>query len=205
MTSSAPSADDLTRALSAVEELIAGVGDDQWSAPTPCTTWTVRELVNHLVGVNLVFAALVNGQSPPERGTDVLGEDPAGAYRDSSRAIRVAFAQPGVLKRSHQGPLGAATGAERLHVRIADLLVHGWDLAQATGQPTVLPADLSEQALAFTRTHLSTMPRTGRFDPAQPVADDASAIDRSPLTGAGVVIRRSAASRRQVVSPACAS
>lgn len=178
MTSPAPSVEDLTRALSAVDELIVGVGDDQWSAPTPCTDWTVRELVNHLVGVNLVFAALVNSQAPPERGTDVLGDDPAGAYRDSSRAIQAAFAQPGVLERSYQGPLGAATGAERLHVRIADLLAHGWDLAQATGQPAALPADLSEQALTFTRTQLSTMPRTGRFDPAQPVADDAPAIDR---------------------------
>lgn len=50
-------------------------------------------------------------------------------------AIRVAFAQPGVLQRSYQGPLGTLTGAERLHIRIADLLAHGWDLAQATGQP----------------------------------------------------------------------
>lgn len=83
MTSSAPSVDDLTRALSAVEELIAGVGDDQWSAPTPCTDWTVRELVNHLVGVNLVFAALLNDQTPPERGVDVLGDDPAGTYREA--------------------------------------------------------------------------------------------------------------------------
>lgn len=178
MSSSVPSVEDLTRALSAVEELIAGVGDDQWSAPTPCTDWTVRELVNHLVGVNLVFAALVNDQAPPERGADVLGDDPAGAYRHSSRAIQAAFAQPGVLARSYQGPLGAVTGAERLHIRIADLLAHGWDLAQATRQPAALPADLSEQALTFTRTQLSTMPRTGRFDPAQPVADDAPAIDR---------------------------
>jgi uncharacterized protein (TIGR03086 family) len=59
-------------------------------------------------------------------------------------------------------------------VRITDLLAHGWDLAQATDQPD----DLAEQALAFVRIQLATQPRTGRFQLAQPVADDAPPIDR---------------------------
>lgn len=92
--------------------------------------------------------------------------------------MQAAFEQPGVLERTYHGPLGAATGAERLHLRIADLLAHGWDLAQATGQPAELPEDSAEQALAFNRTQLFTMSRTGRFGPAQTVADDAPAIDR---------------------------
>jgi uncharacterized protein (TIGR03086 family) len=144
----------------------------------PCTDWTVRELVTHLVGVNRVMVALLNDQAPPKRGADPLGDDPAGAYRDSGMAVRTAFEQPGILERTNHSPLGSATGAERLHWRIADLLAHGWDLAQATDQPVELPDDLAEQALAFARTQLSTMPRTGRFDPAQTVADDAPAIDR---------------------------
>ncbi len=178
MTPPTPSVEQLTRALSAVGHLIAGIRDDQWSAPTPCTDWTVHDLVNHLVGVNLVFAALLRDQTPPERGADHLGDNPPGAYRDSGVAMQAAFELPGVLERTHHGPLGAATGAARLHVRIADLLTHGWDLAQATGQPAELPEDLAKQALAFTRTQLSTVPRTGRFGPAQTVADDAPAIDR---------------------------
>jgi hypothetical protein len=44
-------------------------------------------------------------------------------------------------------------------VRIADLLAHGWDRAQATGQPAQLPEDLAEQALAFVRIQLSTQSR----------------------------------------------
>lgn len=178
MTSPPPSVEQLSRALSAVGHLIAGIRDDQWSVPTPCTDWTVHDLVNHLVGVNLVFAALLSDQAPPERGTDCLGENPAGAYRDSGVAVQAAFDQPGVLERTYHGPLGAASGAERLHLRIADLLAHGWDLAQATGQAAELPEDLAEQALVFARVQLSTMPRTGRFSPAQTVADDAPAIDR---------------------------
>lgn len=177
-TAPPPSAEQLARALRSVGDLIGGIQPTQWSASTPCTDWTVRELVAHLVGMNLVFAALLSDQAPPERGADRLGDDPAGAYRDSAGAMQTAFDQPGVLERTFHGPLGAATGAERLHVRIYDLLAHGWDLAQATSQPHELPEDLTEQALTFVQAQLSTHPRTGRFGPAQPVSDDAPAIDR---------------------------
>ncbi len=177
MTSQAPSTDDLARALRDVGHLIAKVRHDQWIAPTPCTDWTVHDLVNHLVGMNLVFAALLSDQTPPERG-DRLHDDPLGAYHDSSAALQNAFEQPGVLERTYRGPLGTATGAERLQIRMYDLLAHGWDLAQATGQPADLPEELAEQALIFVRVQLASQPRAGRFGPAQTVAGDASAIDR---------------------------
>ncbi|MGH3692896.1 MAG: TIGR03086 family metal-binding protein [Pseudonocardiaceae bacterium] len=178
MTSPTPSVESLTEALRAVGDLISGIRDDQWSAPTPCTDWTVRDVIYHLVGINLVFVARLNDQVPPERGTDVLGDNPTGAYRDSGIAVRAVFEHPGVLERTYHSPLGAATGAELLHWRIADLLAHGWDLARATGQPAQLPEDLAEQALVFARVQLATQPRTGRFNSAQPVVDDAPAIDR---------------------------
>jgi uncharacterized protein (TIGR03086 family) len=170
--------DQLSRALSAVGDLIAGVREEQWSAPTPCTDWTVRELVNHLVGMNLVFASLLGDEAPPERGAERIGDDPLGAYRESGSLLTAAFDRPGVLGRIYQGPLGAATGADRLQIRLYDLLAHGWDLARATGQPGELPNDLAEQALAFARVQLATQPRRGRFDPAQGISDDAPAIDR---------------------------
>src|SRR6266496_368210 len=101
------------------------------SAPTPCTDWTVRQLVNHLIGMNRVFAALLADQPPPPRpSADHVEDDPAGAYRDSAAALRAAFGRPGVLERTYHGPLGTATGAERLQIRHYDLLAHGWDLAQ---------------------------------------------------------------------------
>src|SRR4051794_28904111 len=111
MNAPSPPVGQLDRALSAVGDLIAGVQDEQWSAPTPCSDWTVRELINHLVGMNRVFAALLREQAPPERGGDFLGDDPVGAYRDSATAMRAAFDQPEVLERTFHGPLGAATGA----------------------------------------------------------------------------------------------
>ncbi len=173
-----PYVEQLARALRSVGHLIGGIQHEQWTAPTPCTDWTVHDLVTHLVGMNLVFAALMSDQAPPQRGTDPLGDDPAGAYLDSGAAMQAAFDRPGVLKRTYEGPLGTATGAERVQIRIYDLLAHGWDLAHATDQRAELPEDLAEQALIFVRTQLSGQPRTGRFGVAQPVSDDAPSIDR---------------------------
>src|SRR5437764_9791566 len=53
-----PSFEDLGRALAAVGSLIDEIRPEQWSAATPCTEWTVRNLVTHLVGANLIFAAI---------------------------------------------------------------------------------------------------------------------------------------------------
>ena len=169
----------LGRAFDAVAGLIGNIRAGQWSAPTPCADWTVRQVVNHLIGMNRVFAALLAGQPPPPRpSADHVEDDPAGAYRDSADALLAAFGRPGVLERTHHGPLGAATGAERLQIRLYDLLAHGWDLAQATGQPADLPDDLAEQSLAFARAQLTDQARPGRFGPAQTAAAQAPAIER---------------------------
>ncbi len=67
-----------------------------------------------------------------------------------------------------------------LHLRLVEALVHGWDLATATGQ--VVPRydeALLDQELAFTEAQLSNLPPGRRpFGPPQPVANDAPAIDR---------------------------
>jgi uncharacterized protein (TIGR03086 family) len=172
------SVEDLARACEAVGDLIAEIRPEQWKAPTPCTEWNVRDVVNHLVGMDRVFAALIEGGPMPERGADRLGDDPVGAGRASSASLQAAFSRPGVLEQSYPGPLGSATGAERLQIRLYDLLAHGWDLAQATGIPARLPEDLAEQALAFVQVQLSRQSRTGRFAEPQPVEETAPAIDR---------------------------
>jgi uncharacterized protein (TIGR03086 family) len=170
--------DGLARASAAVGDLIDRIAADQWIAPTPCTEWTVRDLVNHLVGMNLVFVALFEGEPMPKRGADRLGADPAGAYRRSAAALQAAAARPGVLERSEATPVGVATGEERLRWRIADLLTHGWDLVQATRVVAELPDDLVEQALTFVRAQLPSQPRAGRFADPRPIRDNAPAIDR---------------------------
>ena len=76
-------------------------------------------------------------------------------------------------------PFGTVPGAVALHLRLTEVLVHGWDLAQATGQVAAFPQDLAEQELAFTRDALGALP-PGRspFAPPTPAPDTAPALDR---------------------------
>lgn len=181
-----PFIDGLARAIDATGELIASVGEDQWSNSTPCPDFNARALINHLVFGNRLFTAILSGDPPPPpediprlRAADQLGADPFAAHRDAGAGLLAAFGQPGVLERIFPAPLGAVPGLVMLHVRITEELVHGWDLARATGQPPRLPDDLAEVELGFSRGQLdSGLPRTGRFGEAQPVTADAAAIDR---------------------------
>ena len=159
-------------------DLIDRIAADQWTAPTPCTEWSVRDVINHLVGMNLVFVALFEESPMPVRAADRLGADPAGAYHQSAAALQSAVASAGALERSQTTLVGVATGVERLQWRIVDLLAHGWDLVQATGVVAEPPDDLVEQALTFARAQLPSQPRAGRFADPQPTRDSAPAIDR---------------------------
>jgi uncharacterized protein (TIGR03086 family) len=170
--------DGLARASAFTGDLIGRIAADQWAAPTPCTEWSVRDVINHLVGMNLVFVAMFEESPMPARGADRLGSDPAGAHDRSAAALQAAAARPGVLERSQATPVGVATGVERLQWRIVDLLAHGWDLVQATGVVAEPPDDLVEPALTFALAQLPRQPRAGRFGDPQPIRDNATAIDR---------------------------
>jgi uncharacterized protein (TIGR03086 family) len=171
--------DRLARSFAAVGELIDGVQSGQWSVPTQCLEWTVHRLVEHLVGKNLVFSAVLAEAALPQRGDGMPSDQLADAYRESAAALLDGFGQPGVLDRTYLGPLGAATGGQRLKIRMYDLLAHGWDLAEALGRPAVLPEDAVEESLAFARADgRAVRPGGGCFGPPEPVVDSAPAILR---------------------------
>ncbi len=168
----------LDRALAGAGRLIAGIDARQWSAPTPCTEWDVRTLVTHVTSGMLTFAALVRGEPRPD-GAGYLADDPVAAYRAAAATMRAAFAAPGALDRIYQSPIGPAPGSVLVHLRITELLVHGWDLARATGQPPALPEDLAEGELALWRRRFEHGPGDGLpFAPAQTVAAQTPAIDQ---------------------------
>lgn len=177
-TKSHCSTDQLSHALTVTGTLIAELKPEQYSAPTPCTEWDVRDLVAHLVGMNLVFTALLNGHKPPSRDQQVLGNDPGAAFSNSAAALLSAFERPGALEQYFETPMGSATGQERLDIRMYDLLAHAWDLSQATGTTLETLDDLAEQSLQFAHRQLAQQPRNGRFNAAQPVPAGASSLDR---------------------------
>jgi uncharacterized protein (TIGR03086 family) len=178
--------DLLARALDATGALVEGVSAEQWQQPTVCTGWTVRDLLSHVVAGNRVFTGLLRGEPFPTpeqlqqlRDTDQLGDDPVATYHAVGAVMQDAFAEPGVLERPCASPFGALPGAGLLHIRVTELLVHGWDIAQATGQPADLPDDVVAIELSFARAQFAGRPSGGtRFGPPQPVAGDAPAIDQ---------------------------
>jgi uncharacterized protein (TIGR03086 family) len=177
--------EQLADALDATGLLVANVHDEQWSDPTPCTEWNVQQLVNHMIIGNLLFAGILSGR--PGTSADVakahltspLADRPVEAYRESADAVLTAFRRPGVLDEQFVVPFGPVPGIVAAHLRITEVLVHGWDLARATGQSTDFPDDIVEQELAFSRAKVGEIP-PGRtpFAPEQPVAQDAAPIDR---------------------------
>jgi uncharacterized protein (TIGR03086 family) len=171
---------DLGRALAATEAVVAGIRPDQWPTPTPCTELDVHGVLNHLVRGNQLFAAIVGGEPRPVLGADHLGDDPLAAYQRAAAQLREAFAAPGVLESVYQAPFGAGPGAVLVHVRIVEVLVHGWDLAQATGQPAEFPDDVAGRALARSRSRLTARPQGpgAPFAAEVPVPQEAPAVDR---------------------------
>ena len=172
--------DDLDRALAATGAIVAGVGDDQWRAPTPCTELDARGVLNHLVRGNLLFVAIIGGEPRPDPGTDHLGDAPLAAYQQAAGSLRRAFTAPGVLETVYTAPFGTAPGAVLAHVRVTEVLVHGWDLARATGQRADFPEDVAERALRGARRALTERPQGpgAPFAAEVRVSPDVPAADR---------------------------
>jgi uncharacterized protein (TIGR03086 family) len=166
-----------------VQPLVAAIGSDQWTAPTPCPDWDVRALLGHLVGGNVVFAAALRGVPLAEArqalAGDPLGADPVTAYAQAAAEVSAAFELPGVLDRPVTIPFGTVPGSVALHLRIAEALVHGWDLARATGRTVSFPDDVVEQEIAFSQEFLPRVPPDRHpFGSSRPVPDDAPPLDR---------------------------
>jgi uncharacterized protein (TIGR03086 family) len=176
----------LATAVEGAASLVSGVGADQWDLPTPCDQWSVRQLVNHVVGGNRLFTRVLSGQPLPPRDQlgrraheDQLGEDPAAAFRTSASELLEAFRTPGVLEREHTVPAGTLPGPAVVHLRTVEFLVHGWDLARATGQAVPFPDEIVEPEIGFSEQLLDRLPE-GRqpFAPPRSATGDARAIDR---------------------------
>jgi uncharacterized protein (TIGR03086 family) len=117
---------------------VEAVGDGQWSSPSPCAEWDVRTLVNHVVGEDLWTAPLVQGRTIEEVGDrfdgDVLGADPRAASRSAADEAVAAVREGLPAGVTVHLSFGDTPVEEYVWQLTADHLVHGWDLAVATGQ-----------------------------------------------------------------------
>ena len=165
------------RASAATSRIVHGIKDDQWSDPTPCADWDVRTVVNHIVSENLWVAPLLAGRSIADVGDqfegDVLGDDPAGAYDSSAAEADAAFAAPGAMQAPVGVSYGPIPGEEFAEHRFFDVLVHGWDVAKATGQDTTLDPELVDACWRIADGMRDMIAGTPYFGDEVPVAPDA--------------------------------
>jgi uncharacterized protein (TIGR03086 family) len=163
-------------ALATTRGFVAGVQRDQWEDPTPCDDWDVRVLVNHIVSGNWWAAELGAGKTIEEVGNrldgDVMAEDPTGTYDASAAAAAAVFRAPGALERPCAVSYGPVPGEIYCGHRLLDVLIHGWDVAKATGQDTTLPPDLVEACIEVVEPQAELLAGSGMF--ATGVAADAS-------------------------------
>jgi uncharacterized protein (TIGR03086 family) len=136
---------------------VAGVRADNLGAATPCRDWNARALVTHVVAGIWYFKALASDERVEELMSglsDRVGDDPFAAYDRAARAGLEAWRGAGALDRSYAMPLGDQAGREALAIHQADLLIHGWDVAEATHQDATMPPELAEFALSTERSFI---------------------------------------------------
>ena len=141
---------------------------EHMTADTPCDGWTVETLLSHMLETQRYFVASAEGRdaSPPgPTPTTSIGRDPLADFERVRMEALLAFGEPGVIDRT--GP--------SLGIAFSDQLLHGWDLARATGQDETMPAGLPEAAYEAIHGRFTDEQREGVFKPEVPVAEDASA------------------------------
>ncbi len=136
--------DALESGLAANERLIDGVAAGQLDLPTPCGGMTVGQLRDHLVGWATSFASRLNGRVHEGDPNEFrAGDDPAEEY--ASAASQIVEAYRGNGESAKDLPAG---------IVLMETVVHGWDLAKATGQEPEFDESAIELALASGRSML---------------------------------------------------
>jgi uncharacterized protein (TIGR03086 family) len=170
------------RALDATGVVVDAVTRDQWNLPTPCAGWDVETLLSHVVAGNWWAAELAAGATIESVGDrldgDVLDGDAAAHYRQSAEAAAAVFEAPGAMDAPCAVSYGPVPGSVYAGHRFVDVLVHGWDLAVASGQEAHLDPDLAAAAYEVLSAQEEMVRSSGLFGEQLEVPADAGAEAR---------------------------
>ncbi len=174
------STEPLEMAVAAVKDVMANVDASQLSGSTPCASWDVAGLINHLVGGAGFFASGVTGTPPPAEEDHAAG-DFAAAYDAASGALVDAFSADGALEKMYNLPFGEMPGFAFMGLATTDTFQHAWDLAKATGQSTDINPGLASVLLEQSKAAIQDGfrgPEGAPFGAEQQAPDGASAADQ---------------------------
>lgn len=164
-----------------IQVVVDGISADQIDAPTVCANFTVRGVLEHMMGGVTAFAPAFRGVA------GVPGEPTAGLDAEALKArwtvsmadLIDAVHSPGADERMIASPMGEVPGAAFARFVVFDGLVHGWDLATATGQSYAPVDELVDEVAAFAHQALAPEMRDGDVFAAETeVPADASPLER---------------------------
>jgi uncharacterized protein (TIGR03086 family) len=163
------------------------IGRDQWSAPTPCTEWNVRMLVNHVAGEYLWVPEMLAGRTIAEVGDrldgDVLGDDPLQTLINARDAALAAIDAPGALETTAHLSFGDLPAGEYVKQMALDSVIHTWDLAHGIGADDTLDPELVDLSYADLQTSAEAWRAAGVFGPEKAASGGSTQAKLLALTG----------------------
>ena len=165
--------------------VVGGISPDELDRQTPCSQFTVRGVLEHMIGGATLFAAAYRGETPKDPDTsDVLA-----GFLPVLEELGGSIAAPGALDQTIATPFGDFDGDTFARYVVLDGLVHGWDMATATGQAYDPPDELVAAADAFARQTIDPLRDGDTFATAVEPAAGATPIERlAAYTGRRPVI-----------------
>ncbi|MEV4106825.1 TIGR03086 family metal-binding protein [Nonomuraea sp. NPDC049695] len=160
----------MTRATERTVGLVRAVRPEQLGLPTPCANFDVKGLINHLEWVAELFESLARTGPRVEQGPY------AGDFHDRAERTLAAWSRLETWEGTSPAmglPMGVLA-----HMYLVDMVVHGWDLARATGQEYEPEPAAVSRALHFTDQMVEMGRQRGAFGPPVAVPDDAPEFDR---------------------------
>ena len=150
-------------------------GVDDWGAPAPVAGWTARDVVGHLVEWFPGFLAAAGVDLP---AGPAVADDPVAAWQHQADAVQALVEARGAEEVTHPyaGSHRLADAVDRFYT--ADVFMHGWDLARASGQQVEMDQQYAEALLEGMRPIEDLLRSSGQYGVPVPVEEDASAVDR---------------------------
>lgn len=147
-----------------------GDADLNWAAQSPCSDWTVAEVLDHVIDTQRAFAAQ-HGQALGERPSG----SPAQMWAEHWSAMASVANDASLMATTYDGWFGPTTIGETLHTFYGfDLLVHAWDIGASSGAPPVWTEAELAQAESAIASFGPALYMEGICAPAIEVADDAA-------------------------------
>jgi uncharacterized protein (TIGR03086 family) len=173
----------LADAADAAARVVDGVLPAQFGDPTPCTEWDVRALLNHLIlWTSHSMEARAHGESVSEElmATDfAAAPDFASQYRAQLDRALDAWAGPAVWDQKLNVMGSATPAADVAALNLAEMILHGWDLAVATGQEYTVSDRAADAALAAIEANADLFRQYQGFAPEVTVPQSAAVLDRA--------------------------